>query len=350
MSKEINSLTDLLDDCPVNQIIADNLVRAWTIVNRHKKVICAISGGSDSDVILDIVNRVAKKPEVYYVFCDTGVEYRATKEHLDYLEKKYGIEIIRLKASEKGKSIVTCCKQYGQPFLSKQVSTYMERLQSHNFEWENESFEVLYKKYPNCKSALMWWCNEKGGVGKFNINRNKWLKEFILENPPTFRISAKCCDYAKKKLAHSITKELNCDLSVVGIRKAEGGARAGVYTSCFSEDDDGVDSYRPLFWYKSSDKAEYVKHFGLQHSKCYTEYGLKRTGCVGCPFSNNLEDELNAAKVYEPNLYKAMNNIFKDSYEYTKLYREFCKKMNRTCKNRESHQMTIDEWFAENKE
>ena len=33
-------------------------------------------------------------------------------------------------------------------------------------------------------------------------------------------------------------------------------------------------------------------------------------------------------KKYEPKLYKAVNNIFKDSYEYTRKYREFCREMN----------------------
>lgn len=33
----------------------------------------------------------------------------------------------------------------------------------------------------------------------FNISYNKYLKEFIIQNPPDFRISKKCCTYAKKK-------------------------------------------------------------------------------------------------------------------------------------------------------
>ena len=61
--------------------------------------------------------------------------------------------------------------------------------------------------------------------------------------------------------------------------------------------------------------------------KCYTEYGLKRTGCCGCPYGRDFEDELKIIQEYEPKLYKAVKNIFKDSYKYTRKYMEFRKTM-----------------------
>ena len=115
----------------------------------------------------------------------------------------------------------------------------------------------------------------------------------------------------------------------MGIRKAEGGARSTAYKSCFDENDSGCDNYRPLFWYKDSDKIDYENAYGIEHSKCYTEYGLKRTGCAGCPFGRDFENELEVIQKYEPKLYKAVNFIFGDSYEYTRKYREFVKKMNK---------------------
>ena len=107
----------------------------------------------------------------------------------------------------------------------------------------------------------------------------------------------------------------------------EGGVRATSYKSCFSEGDNGCDNYRPIFWYKDSDKKEYEEYYEVIHSKCYTEYGLPRTGCAGCPFGRNFENELKIIQEYEPKLYKAVTNIFKDSYEYTRKYYEFRKTM-----------------------
>lgn len=324
--KKANSLDEVLKDCPKNQIIGESLIRAWAKVNSslYSKILCGISGGSDSDVMLDIVCRCDKDNKVEYVWFDTGLEYQATKDHLKYLEKKYSVEIKTYKAI---KSIPRSCKLYGQPFLSKQVSEFIQRLQKHKFQWENEPFDVLIEKYPRCQSALEWWCNTKKSK-KLSIAQNKWLKEFIIENPPNFRISNKCCKYAKKDVVHKLIKENNYDLNISGIRKAEGGARATAYKSCFDETETGCDNYRPLFWYKNNDKEEYESAYSINHSKCYSEYELKRTGCTGCPFGRDCEFELQVINENEPKLFKAVNNIFNDTYEFTRQYREFQRMMN----------------------
>lgn len=327
-----NSIDEALQNCPKNEIIGNNLIKAWKIINdpKYKKIVCGISGGSDSDVMLDIVWKCDKDKKVDYVWFDTGLEYQATKDHLKYLEKKYDINIIPYKAI---KPIPLSCKKYGQPFLSKYVSEFIRRLQYHNFKWEDRSFEELYNEYPKCKSALEWWCNSKGKKSKFNIEQNKWLKEFMTQNPPNFSISNVCCKYAKKDVAHKLIKENYYDLNIVGVRKAEGGARANSYKSCFDENVEKCDNYRPLFWYKNSDKQEYCDYYRIIHSSCYNEYGLIRTGCAGCSFGRDFEEELKVIQQYEPKLYKAVNNIFGDSYEYTRKYKEFCKIMDQKKKN-----------------
>ena len=182
--------------------------------------------------------------------------------------------------------------------------------------------EELIKEYPNCRAALKWWCDDKGEGSRFSIRYNKLLKEFLITNPPNFPISNKCCKYAKKDLAHVKLKQ-GYDLNITGVRKAEGGVRANAYKSCFDNTDKGYDNYRPIFWFKDDDKLEYKKLFNVFHSKCYSVYGLKRTGCCGCPYGKDNSFELKVLEEHEPKLYKAVTNIFKDSYEYTKLYQEF---------------------------
>ena len=50
-----SSLEELLASCPKNKVIGDNLIRAWSKINspKYKKIVCAISGGSDSDDMMD---------------------------------------------------------------------------------------------------------------------------------------------------------------------------------------------------------------------------------------------------------------------------------------------------------
>ena len=319
------TLVGLLENCPKNQTIGDNLVRAWSKINssKYEKIVCSISGGSDSDIMLDICTKCDKNNKIEYVWFDTGIEYQATKEHLKFLEEKYGIKIKRHKAI---KPIPIACKLYGQPFLSKYVSEMIQRLQKHGFKWENKLFEELYNEYPNCKIALQWWCNYNIS-DTFNISKNKYLKEFLIEYPPTFMISNKCCKYAKKDVVEKLIKNNNYELEINGVRKNEGGIRNVIYKSCF-DNSNNYDRYRPLFWYINHDKKDYEKHYGVIHSKCYTEYGMKRTGCAGCPYGRNFEQELEIMQKYESKLFVAVNRIFGDSYDYTRKYREFCEMKN----------------------
>lgn len=89
------NLNELLDSCPKNQTICDNIIRAWSIINnpKYSKILCSISGGSDSDIMLDIVWKCDRENKVDYVWFDTGLEYQATKDHLQYLENRYEITI-----------------------------------------------------------------------------------------------------------------------------------------------------------------------------------------------------------------------------------------------------------------
>lgn len=321
------TLDRALKNCPINAVIANNLIIAYSKLNYplYDSILASISGGADSDLVIDICERLKNKDNITYIWFDTGLEYQATKEHIKYLEEKYGIKIKVYKAV---KPIPVCCKEYGQPFLSKQVSEFIMRLQKHSFNWEDKDFDELIEQYPNCQSALEWWCGNKGNNSRFNIQQNKWLKEFMIQNPPTFMISNKCCHYAKKLAAKRAKEEYACDLNIVGIRKAEGGVRAVAYKNCFTSNCGTPDEYRPIFWYKDADKKAYEKAYSIVHSKCYTEYGLQRTGCSGCPYGRDFEYELEVIKKYEPNLFAAVNHIFGDSYAYTRKYRQFCKEMN----------------------
>lgn len=317
---------------PQNLEIYKSFLATRKKFEEYDNILCSVSGGSDSDIMVDLFCRFNKN-KITFVFFNTGLEYKATREHLKYLENKYNIEIVEIRAK---KPIPLTCRDNGQPFLSKQVSEFIGRLQKHNFKWEDRSYDELIKEYPRCSSALKWWCDEKGEGSMFSIKRNKWLKEFMIVNPPNFKISNKCCKYSKKDPVKSFIKDNNFDLSCYGVRKSEGGVRAAAYKNCFSDNsqkDDKIDEYRPIFWYKDETKKIYEQFFEIEHSKCYSEYGLKRTGCCGCPYGRDFEFELKTLEYNEPNLYKAVNNIFKDTYEYTRKYKKFVDNMNKIQKD-----------------
>lgn len=69
-----------------------------------------------------------------YIFFDTGLEWDATKRHIAETSAKYGVDIISQKPV---KSIPVACKEYGVPFISKEVSDKIERLQRHGFTFDS---------------------------------------------------------------------------------------------------------------------------------------------------------------------------------------------------------------------
>ena len=321
---QVDNISTFLKKCEDagNITIFDSFLKSYPKIQDKHGIVCSISGGADSDIMLDIIAKLDPHKKVKYVFFDTGIEYQATKQHLEYLEKKYGITIDKMPAIT---PVPLGCKRFGVPFWSKHVSEMIERLQKANFTWEDKPLDELLVKYPTSKVALRWWCNDFGEWSRFNINYVYGLKEYLMASPPPFRVSNKCCKGAKKDNAKKYLKENKADLNLVGIRKAEGGVRSSAYKSCFDsgKENESWENYRPIFWYQDDDKKTYERLFGIDHSDCYSKYGLTRTGCAGCPFGKGFEEELRIINTYEPKLFVAVNNIFGESYEYTRKFYEF---------------------------
>lgn len=312
----------------------DALQKADQVINQmgYDKIAVSVSGGSDSDMVVHIITQVDRDKKCTYRYFDTGMEYQATYDHLDYLEKRYGITIERVQPVEK---VAVACKKHGYPVFSKHISQVIGMLQSVGFEWKDEPEDVLLKRYANVgiMRAIKWWTNGYDYNGsrpsKFTIAHKRWLKEYMIENPPDFPISDKCCTYAKKLTAQRAHEQDGFDVDVIGVREAEGGVRANKYTTCFSPVNRGNGShgyavYRPVWWFTDEDKAAYIKEQGIVNSECYTRYGFTRTGCALCPFAGrNLESEKVAVAMYEPKLLKFANALFGKSYAYMEGYQAY---------------------------
>ena len=54
-------------------------------LREHPNAICSYSGGADSDIMIDLLERTIRAihlPPIKYVFFNTGLEMKATKEHV----------------------------------------------------------------------------------------------------------------------------------------------------------------------------------------------------------------------------------------------------------------------------
>lgn len=319
-----------------------------TRLMQHPKAICSYSGGSDSDIMLDMIERARHLfgkdylPPIKYVFFNTGLEMKATRDHVKEVAEKYGVEIEKCRPKI---NIVKASREYGVPFISKHFSQSLGELQKKGVpmsiidEYEKaEDKAVTYQKfvrcYPKSKKLINFLLNtDKNGVQHFNqlgFQSEKYLREFMEKYPPNFQISAKCCDFCKKQLAHRVQKSF--DMVITGERMAEGGIRATskrmletnpLNTMCFFEQSNGQYRFRPMYYVTNEDKAWYKERYGIKYSDAYEVYGLTRTGCCGCPISYKAVDDLEKIRPYEPNIVKAAWSIFGDSYRYRQQYVEY---------------------------
>jgi 3'-phosphoadenosine 5'-phosphosulfate sulfotransferase (PAPS reductase)/FAD synthetase len=307
----------------------------------HPNAICSYSGGSDSDIMLHLIETVRKTfnlPPIQYCFFNTGLEMEATKRHVRKMEELYGVKIPPYRPK---KGIVQATREHGQPFVSKIMSAGLEGIQKKNIplsiaaEYADAEDKVakraeLKKRYPGCETTInfLCCCNSKGEPRpdiQLVINSSKYMLDFIKENPIPFKVSNKCCDYCKKQVAHSVQKTF--DMVITGERRDEGGMRSvprkDSTSMCFSEAADGKYRLRPLFYVSDTDKQWYKEYHGICYSDAYEVYGLTRTGCCGCSISANAVDDLEKIRPYEPNLVKAAWNVFGDSYRYRQQYNEY---------------------------
>lgn len=310
-------------------------------LREHPKAICSYSGGADSDILIDLIEQtrnIFHLPEIKYVFFNTGLEMQATKDHVARTAEKYGVEIETVRPKI---NIVQASRTYGIPFVSKIMSYGLEEWQKKGVpltiadEYDAAGDKAakraeLRERYPKCESLINFiCCCNKDGDPRPNIqlviNSSKFMRDFIMEYPPDFRISAKCCDYCKKQVAHKVQKDY--DMVITGERRDEGGMRSvprkDSSSMCFTETGDGKYRLRPLYYVSDADKAWYKKEYGIRYSDAYEVYGLKRTGCCGCPISYRAVDDLKLIAKYEPNVVKAAWNIFGKSYLYRQKYNEY---------------------------
>ena len=319
----------LYDEIPNNHNIHKNLIVTRNKLREYKRIAASYSAGSDSDIMLDMME-LAKPPdcgEIRYTFFNAGLEYDATLRHITETEQKYGIAVERIKPR---KSIPAACREHGVPFICKDVSSILGRLQAHDFDWHDTAENATTDKYGRCKSALDWYfCRRPPSVnGKptYQISRFKLLREYIMANPPDFKISDRCCEYAKKGVSKEFDKLFRPDLRITGMRQAEGGRRVGSIKNCFTPaGNDPIANYRPLWFWSDSDKEIYKEWRGIRYSDCYETWGFSRTGCAGCPCSSKALQELQVAEQFEPNKVKAAHAVFGKSYEYRAAYISFKK-------------------------
>lgn len=168
----------------IESIVAKRLIE-------HPNAICSYSGGSDSDVLIDVIERVRKmfpkiKP-VRYVFFNTGLEMKAIRNHVKETSEKYGVQIDEIRPKV---NIVQAVRKCGIPFISKITSTRLGIWQKRDIplsiiqeydeaEDQPAKYNELKERYPKSAAAIAYLCSCTGGGSPYRIANSLFAVQHI---------------------------------------------------------------------------------------------------------------------------------------------------------------------------
>ena len=270
----------------------------------------SFSGGKDSTVLLALAKMsmdvgVLPPDGIKAVFINTGVEMQATIDFVKWCkESGYYKNIEMIRPEQPYAKVITT---YGKPMKSKMKAEYLDR-------WQKGS------RTDNVMNYLVYGESPETGT-KHNTSKLA-NKDFHMLHPNfDIKISQKCCKYLKKESSKKYDKENNIEGKIVGIRAGEGGARQLTVDKRIKNGGKLCTYYKgkimikaPIIDWTDEDINRFIEKYNIPLSRAYTEYGMTRTGCYGCPFSLDIAGNLYILYKYEPNRYKGAMHFLKDVY------------------------------------
>lgn len=274
------------------------------------KCYISFSGGKDSTVLLALTKmceEIYTIPEnaIPAVFANTGIELGITVDFVKWCKENWypNIDIVRPE-----KSFDWVLKNKGKPLKSKVRSEFL-----HRYHAGNRSKATMQN--------LVYGVTNSGLVARRTKLADKDMH--MLHDDFPIIASPMCCDYMKKKPFKTYSKEHDMKGYAVGIRADEGGARAMIAkhkemhmneTKICTSISGGYIKKAPLIDWTDEELEAFCERYDVPLSKAYTEYHFKRTGCMACPYAQDIGGEIRYLYDNEPNRYKATMYWLKDVY------------------------------------
>lgn len=278
-------------------ILFDRLNIIKDTINKYgeENFYISFSGGKDSTLLHHLIDEALPNNKIPRVFINTGIEYTDIVKFVKDLAK----EDDRIIIYNAGVHIPSMLRSKGYPFKSKTHAHYLG-------VYQRNGLTDYIKKY-------LKGVKEDGSQSIFRCpDRLKYQFDKSFSIP----ISEKCCDNLKKKPMHSFEKEYKKNIGIIGTRTAEGGARS-IRKGCTVFDSKrNLKTFKPINpctdewceWYIQSRNIKLCKLY-------YPPYNFTRTGCKGCPFALNLQEQLETMKRLLPSEYKQCNILWKPVYD-----------------------------------
>ena len=259
----------------------------------------SFSGGKDSTILHHLLDIALPNNRIPRVFIDTGIEYKMMRDYvLKMAEKDDRIHIIKPSVS-----IKPMLEKEGYPFKSKEHSKLLSLYQhnSRNSDWlKNYLSDDQSATKRQCPKVLKGQFNEKYGL----------------------KVGDKCCANLKKKPVKKWERENNRYIAMTGMRREEGGQRANIKGCILTDKNGKVSKFHPLLVVSEEWEDWFVKENNIRLCELYyPPFNFKRTGCKGCPFSLDLQEQLTTMALYLPKEREQCEFIWKPVYEeYRRLH------------------------------
>lgn len=269
----------------------DRVETVKTTINKYNEnnFYISFSGGKDSTVLSNLIDEALPGNKIPRVFINTGIEYKFIVEFV----KSLAVNDDRFEIINPTKSVKNVLETYGYPFKSKEHSLKLS----------------MFQKGSTAKSVIKY-SNPNNNFSCPKKLQYQFTKEFKL------KVSNQCCYQLKKNPVKKWSKENNKPVAILGLRMTEGGER-GNHSGCVVFDSSNhLKVFKPLNPVSNEFIEWYIKRNNIKLCKLYYQpYDFKRTGCKGCPYAINLQEQLDKMEEYLPNEKKQCELIWKKVYD-----------------------------------
>lgn len=119
----------------------------------------------------------------------------------------------------------------------------------------------------------------------------------------------------KKEPIHKWENENKKPIAILGVRMDEGGQRAN-HSGCIVLDGNSISKFKPLNPISDDWENWFIDKYGIELCELYyPPFNFKRTGCKGCPFSLDLQNQLEVMSIMLPAEKKQCEIIWKPVYD-----------------------------------
>ena len=261
----------------------------------------SFSGGKDSTVLHYLMDMALPGNKIPRVYFNTGIEYKAVTEYVKRLAEKDS----RILIVNSNVNIKKMLEEYGLPCKSKEHSLYLS-------VYQNSGMTKTVNKYLNREDSFK--CPSNKCPSKL---RYQFTDDFKM------KVSNKCCYKLKKEIADKWSKENGKTITITGMRSNEGGLRAS-HKGCAVFADNSckvLKKFHPLFPLEDWWLDEFIKRNEIKLCELYyPPYNFKRTGCICCPYSVELQEQLDKLALLLPSERRRAELIWKEVYtEYRRI-------------------------------